>query len=243
MSSTETRTPWATRAVLVVALASAPAALPLRTLQAQHDGNATLNRAVDVYSRVSTARGTFEQSLTNPLTGTTATARGEFLQQRPSHLAIRFTDPDGDRIVADGKWVWVYVPSATPGQVMRMPVGDESSGSGPVGVDFIAQFLTKPMLDRYDVTDAGTDTVAGAHTHDIILTPRGTAQFSTAKLWVDDADGVVRQFEVTDAGGTVRRVRLTKVAFNVPVDRTAFTFTPPAGVKVVDQNSALSGKG
>ena len=241
MPYTGMRTPWATRAVLIVATAAA--VLPLRTLQAQHQGNATLNRAVDVYSRVSTARGTFEQSLTNPLTGTTVTARGEFLQQRPSHLAIRFTDPDGDRIVADGKWIWVYVPSATPGQVMRMPVGAESSGGGPVGVDFIAQFLTRPMLDRYDVTDAGTDTVAGARTHEVILMPRGTAQFSKAELWVDDADGVVRQFEVTDAGGTVRRVRLIKVTFNVPVDRTAFIFTPPAGVKVVDQNSMLNGKG
>jgi outer membrane lipoprotein carrier protein len=235
-----TRPPWATRAVAGVALAMVSLAVPLR---AQHDANATLNRAVDVYSRVSTARGSFEQSLTNPLTGTTVTARGEFVQQRPSHLAIRFTDPDGDRIVADGKWVWVYVPSATPGQVMRMPVTDESSGNGPVGVDFIAQFLTKPMLDRYTVTDAGADTVAGARTHAIVLVPRGTAQFSKAELWVDDADGVVRQFEVTDQSGTVRRVRLIKVAFNVPVDHAAFTFTPPAGVKVVDQSSMLSGKG
>ena len=148
MPYTGMRTPWATRAVLIVATAAA--ALPLRPLQAQHQGNATLNRAVDVYSRVSTARGTFEQSLTNPLTGTTVTARGEFLQQRPSHLAIRFTDPDGDRIVADGKWIWVYVPSATPGQVMRMPVGAESSGGGPVGGDFIAQFQD-PFGRRGDV--------------------------------------------------------------------------------------------
>jgi len=240
MRSAGMQTPWATRAAVVVALLSVSVAGSLR---AQHDGNATLNHAVDVYSRVSTARGTFEQSLTNPLTGTTVTARGEFLQQRPSHLAIRFTDPDGDRIVADGKWVWVYVPSATPGQVMRMPVGDASSGSGPVGVDFIAQFLTKPTLDRYAVTDAGTDTLAGRHTHEIVLVPRGAAQFSRAELWVDDGDGVVRQFEVTDVNGTVRRVRLLKVTFNVPVDRTAFTFTPPAGVKVVDQASMLNGKG
>lgn len=236
------RTPWATRAVAAVVIGVVVASAP-RPLRAQHDANATLNRAVDVYSKVSTARGTFEQSLTNPLTGTTVTARGEFLQQRPSHLAIRFTEPDGDRIVADGKWVWVYVPSATPGQVMRMPVGDEASGNGPVGVDFIAQFLTKPTLDRYTVTDAGTDTVGSAHTHEIVLVPRGTAQFSKAQLWVDDADGVVRQFEVTDVSGTVRRVRLLKVTFNVPVDRAAFTFTPPAGVKVVDQASMLNGKG
>lgn len=234
--------PRASRAALGTALALLPLVAPLSPLRAQHDATSTLNRAVETYARVTTARGSFEQSLTNPLTGTTVVARGDFIQQRPSHLAIHFTDPAGDRIVADGKWVWVYVPSATPGQVMRMPVGDESSGNGPVGVDFIAQFLTKPMLDRYDVSDGAADTVGGARTHVVVLIPRGTAQFTRAKLWVDDADGVVRQFEVTDASGTVRRVRVLKVAFNVPVDRAAFTFTPPAGVKVVDQSSMLSGK-
>jgi len=242
--------PRATRAGLnaavgVAALAVSLAvslALAVTPLRAQHDATATLNHAVETYAHVTTARGSFEQSLTNPLTGTTAVARGDFIQQRPSHLAIHFTDPSGDRIVADGKWVWVYVPSATPGQVLRMPVSDESSGSGPMGVDFITQFLAKPMMDRYEVTDAGADTVGAARTHAIQLTPRGAAQFSRAKLWVDDADGVVRQFEVADAGGTIRRVRILKVAFNVPVDHAAFTFTPPPGVKVVDQSAMLSGK-
>ena len=242
------RRPRATRARLRGPLGLLPFVLlalllPMRRLGAQHDATATLNHAVDAYAKVTTARGSFEQTLTNPLTGTTAVARGDFIQQRPSHLAIHFTAPSADdRIVADGKWVWVYVPSATPGQVMRMPVSDESSGSGPVGVDFIAQFLAKPMIDRYDVSDAGTDTVGGVRTHAIILVPRGSAQFTRAKLWVDDAAGVVRQFEVTDASGTIRRVRVLKVTFNVPVDRAVFTFTPPAGVKVVDQASMLSGK-
>jgi outer membrane lipoprotein carrier protein len=240
--------PRATRAGLstgpvllsLVVLTLGPAAPVLR---AQHDATATLTHAVDAYAKVTTARGSFEQSLTNPLTGTTAVARGDFIQQRPSHLAVHFTAPSADdRIVADGKWVWVYVPSATPGQVMRMPVSDEAAGNGPVGVDFLTQFLAKPMMDRYAVSDAGADTVAGARTHAIVLIPRGAAQFTRAKLWVDDTDGVVRQFEVADASGTIRRVRVLKVTFNVPVDRAAFTFTPPAGVKVVDQSSMLNGK-
>ena len=55
-------------------------------------------------------------------------------------------NPAGDRIVADGKWVWVYLPSATPDQVIRMPVGDGHStpAGGAVSLDFISQFLTDP---------------------------------------------------------------------------------------------------
>lgn len=219
----------------IVILASAPRA------QGQ-DATAVLDHAVAAYAHVTTARGTFEQTLTNPFTGTSAVARGEFTQERPSRLAIRFTDPPDDRIVADGKWVWVYVPSATPGQVVRMPVNDDAAAAtgGAASVDIISQFLTSPG-GRFDVTAAGTDTVAGRPTRAIVMVPHDAAQFTRAKLWVDDGDGVVRQFEVTDSGGTMRHVRLTKVAFNVPVDRSAFVFKPPAGVKVVDQASMLTG--
>jgi outer membrane lipoprotein carrier protein len=227
------------RAVRWAAFGMALAAMVTPPLRAQQDANAILSHAVSAYSRVTTARGTFEQTLTNPLTGTTAAARGEFVQERPSHLAVRFTDPSGDRIVADGKWVWVYAPSATPGQVVRMPVADQATG-GASSVDFIAEFLTGPA-GRFDVSAAVADTVAGRQTHAIVLVPREAEQFTRAKLWVDDADGVVRQFEVTDASGTLRHVRLTKVAFNVPVDRSAFAFTPPPGVKVVDQATLLNG--
>jgi outer membrane lipoprotein carrier protein len=234
--------PEAIRAGLAGVVACACILLPGTRLDAQQDSLAVLNHAVAAYAHVTTVRGTFEQSLANPFTGTTASARGEFVQERPSRLSIRFTEPLGDRIVADGKWVWVYVPSATPGQVVRTPVTDDTGAptGSAASVDFISQFLTNPA-GRFDVSGAGTDTVVAHLTHVIVLLPHDSAQFTRAKLWVDDADGVVRQFEVTDPSGTVRHVRLLTVAFNGPVDRSSFTFRPPAGVKVVDQASMLSG--
>lgn len=227
--------------VVRAGLASAWTLLAAATANGQ-DSLAVLNHAVVTYAHVTTVRGTFEQTLTNQFTGTTAIARGEFVQERPSRLSIRFTEPSGDRIVADGKWVWVYVPSATPGQVVRMPVTDDAGA--PTGtaasVDFISEFLTKPG-GRYDVSNAGTDTVVSRPTHIIVLVPHDSSQFSRARLWVDDGDGVVRQFEVTDPNGTVRHVRLLTVVFNGPVDRSAFAFRPPSGVKVVDQASLVNG--
>ena len=52
---------------------------------------------------------------------------------------------------------------------------------------------------------------------------------------------MIRQFQVTDGTGSTRRVRLTKVAFNVPVDHATFTFKVPDGVKVVDKQQMMSG--
>lgn len=231
---------WTRTAAVVLVAAGATAARPA---QAQESATAALNHASSVYGHVTTARGTFEQTIDNPLTGRSDTARGDFQQERPSRLDIRFTNPAGDRIVADGKWVWVYLPSATPDQVVRMPVSDghNTPVGGAVSLDFISQFLTDPAA-RFTVTAAGSDTLNGHSTTVAVLVPHDRDdQIARAKLWIDNGDGIVRQFEVTDPSSTVRRVRVLTESFNVPVDRSVFTFKPPHGVKVVDQSALVNG--
>ena len=83
-----------------------------------------IDRAVAAWAKVKTVKGTFEQTVTNSITGTSATSRGEYVQERPNRLAIRFTQPDGGAIVADGKVLWVYLPSSSPGQVVKRPATD-----------------------------------------------------------------------------------------------------------------------
>jgi outer membrane lipoprotein-sorting protein len=56
-------------------------------------------------------------------------------------------------------------------------------------------------------------------------------------VWVDDADGLIRQFEIIEPTGLVRRIRMVDARVNAEVDASAFTFTPPKGVKVIDQTS------
>jgi outer membrane lipoprotein carrier protein len=220
------------RAFLVAAAFSAVAIAPLPAQSL----DATVNHAVAAYAKLKTARATFEQTITNPLTGTTLVAKGEFLQQVPGRLSVRFTDPKGDRIVADGKALWAYLPSSNPGQVMKLPLTEEGAGS----VDLTAQFLTDPKT-KYTISDAGAATVGGRPARALSLVPKRPMQFTKATVWVDDADGSVRQFEVTELNGLLRKVRLTSLAINVPVDPAAFTFTPPKGVKVFDQ-AALMGQ-
>ncbi len=220
--------------VLVTAVTLATAALS--SLRAQSPEQ-TLDRAVAAYAKVKTARASFTQTLTNPLLGSTVTAHGEMVQQIPGRLDVRFTDPAGDRIVADGKWVWVYLPSTNPGQVIKLRAGESTAGTP----DVTSQFLESPKT-RYTISDAGAATVAGRSARALRLLPKvDNVPFTQATIWVDDADGYVRQFETVDEMGVVRRVTITKLAVNGPVDRSAFTFTPPTGVKVFDQTGAEAG--
>jgi outer membrane lipoprotein carrier protein len=208
-----------------IALALAPQTVLAQTV------DQTIDRAVAAWQAAKTVRASFEQTLTNPLTGSDVTARGEFQQQGRNRIDIRFTDPAGDRIVADGKVLWIYLPSTTPGQVIR-----SSLAHGANSVDLTGQFLTSPKA-KYDISSAGTMSVGGRPAQGLRLVPKreGSAPFTKATVWVDDRDALVRQFEVTDANGVTRRVRLTSIRVNAPIDAATFRFSPPRGARVVQQ--------
>jgi outer membrane lipoprotein carrier protein len=195
--------------------------------QAQDD---LLDRAVAAWANVKTARATFEQTITNALTGRTLTTTGEYQQERPNKLSVSFSDSAHDRVVADGKFVWLYLPSSAPGQVIKTPLGADGTGT----VDISAQFLSSPRT-RYNITPLAALVVSGRPTHGYTLVPKTKegASFKTASVWIDDADASIRQFEVIDANDVQRKVRLISLRTNVPVDASAFVFTPPAGVRVV----------
>jgi outer membrane lipoprotein carrier protein len=199
---------------------------------AQQGVEAVVDKAVAAYGRVKTVRARFEQRLTNPLTGSTITQQGTLQQRLPNELAVTFSNPKGDRIVADGKALWVYTPSSAPNQVIKLPVGAGSAG----GLDLAAQFFDKPK-SRYTMSEAGRATVGGRATRAVNLVPRQPMQFTRAIVWVDTADGTLRQFEVTEPSGLVRRVTLSDIRINAAVDKGAFTFAVPKGVKVYGQEA------
>ena len=206
------------------------AALPL-TAGAQ-SVDATIERAVAAWAKVATVRGTFEQTVSNSLTGSSATAHGEYTQERPNRLSIRFLAPDSGAIVSDGRAVWVFLPTSAPGQVVKRPATDRSASP----IDLTGQFLDAPR-SKYDISAAGTRTVDGHAAHGLILVPKkgSSAPFSKATVWVDDDDSLIREFEEIEPSGVTRHVHITAIQTNVPIDRSGFNFTIPKGVKVVDQ--------
>jgi len=191
-----------------------------------------LDRAVAAWAKVKTARANFEQTITNSLTGRTLKATGEYQQQRPGKVSIKFDDPANDRIVADGKQLWLYLPSSAPGQVIRTDLKEGGSGT----VDLSAQFLTAPR-SRFTITAGPAAVLDGRATHIYTLVPKNkdAAHFQSAMVWIDDTDAMVRKFELTENANVNRRVRMTSFKTNVPVDASAFVFKVPDGVRVVDR--------
>jgi outer membrane lipoprotein carrier protein len=217
---------------ILAILIAAPLAAGAQSVSASQSVDATIDRAVAAWAKVATVRGTFEQTVSNSLTGSSASAHGEYTQERPNRLSIRFAAPDSGAIVSDGKAVWVYLPSSAPGQVVKRPATDRSASP----IDLTGQFLDAPRT-KYDISAAAARTVDGHAARGLVLVPKkgATAPFSKATVWVDDDDSLIREFEETEPSGVTRHVRITSIQTNVPIDRTAFIFTIPKGAKVVDQ--------
>jgi len=220
-----TITYFASTAAIAAALVTIPSAARAQS------ADAVMDRAVAAYSRLNTMRAGFTQTLTNPLTGSTQTTSGVILRKKPNLLSINFES--GDRVTADGSALWVYLPSSTPGQVMRMP----AKGAGAGAMDPAGEFLDSTRT-RFTVTSSGTATLGGRSTHAVTLVPkRPNPNFTSAKVWIDDADSSIRQFDIETANGLKRHVVITSFTANPNLSRSSFRFVVPKGAKIVDQTA------
>lgn len=193
----------------------------------QDQGVAVLDRAATRYASVETLCANFVQRLEIPLLGDETTGAGRLCQTRPNLFSMRFTDPEGDVIVADGEWVWVYRPSNDARQVIRVSA-DRTAG----GHDYHREFL-EDTDTKYDVAYEAPDLIAGVQTHRFRLLPKGPASYRAAVLWIDEGAPLLRQVRIEEENGNVRTVTLSDVEFDATPGSDWFRFTPPENALVI----------
>jgi outer membrane lipoprotein carrier protein len=204
----------------------------LLLLLAVQDPWTILDRASASFDTVRTLQADFVQIVDNPMLGDPDTTRGKLFQRRPSHFAMRFTEPQNDRVVADGHHLWLYTPSTTPGQVIRTTIPT----LGTTGPNLIGQFVEHPR-ERYTARYVRSDSMADAGPVDVIaLTARGgDLPYSEATVWIAKRDGLVRRIEIVENSGQHRTISLRNLTVNRAIGAREFRFSPTSGVRVVDQ--------
>jgi outer membrane lipoprotein carrier protein len=210
---------------------SAACAVPAVTAASAHaqDAPTVLARAEQAYASVTSLRAEFEQTLSNPMLGDPEQSRGTLFLVKPDRFAMRFVEPAGDRLIADGTWLWAYTPSTVPGQVIRQPVPH----SGAATPNLFAQFVERP-LERYEARYAGRDSIAGDAVELVTLVPRrADLGFRRATIGVSVRTGWIRRLAIVEDSGQRRTLVLTEISPNADVPAGEVTFTPPPGVKVV----------
>lgn len=212
---------WTLMALLIVPTVGA----------AQEDASVIVGRAAKVYRSLSSLRADFTQVIDDEAVGTFE-SRGNMVQAGQNKLTMRFSDPKGDAIVLDGKFVWVYTPSTTPGQVLRMPIP-----TGPVyGFNVLAWLLDKPT-ERYRSKYLRRDFVDFAQTDVVELVPLADdLPFKKATLWLDRDSALPRKVSIEERAGGTRTLTLSKLKTNDPVTEKTFQFDVPSGVRVIEQS-------
>jgi outer membrane lipoprotein carrier protein len=209
----------------------AAAAAPGDSAPVPQDPWPILDHASTAFGAVQSLSADFVQVITNPMIGAPDTTRGRLFQQRPNRFAMRFSDPAGDRIVADGRYLWLYTPSTTPGQVIRSLIPE----TGTTGPNLIGQFVERPR-ERYNARFVRSDSTTAGWVDVVSLIPRDTTlPYAGAELWVTRADGLVRHLEISEGSGQERAILLRQMRVNVAVPAREFKFSPPAGVTVMNQ--------
>jgi outer membrane lipoprotein carrier protein len=209
---------------LVVVAVISP--LNVRGVAVQDSAEAILARAAKAYETVTTLRSEFVQRIEIPALERRQEGRGVVYQKKPNYFLMRFEEPKGDVVVADGEWFWMYYPSAQPDQVVRTRMDRTAEGATLGG-----QFLVKPT-ERYVATYVGREEVEGRPAYLLALVPKFEAPYTLVRVWVDAGDYLVRKFEVIEENETVRTILLRNVETGVELPDELFRFTPPPGVEV-----------
>ena len=187
-----------------------------------------LERAGARYAAVSGLCADFEQVIEVTLLGETKHSRGRMCQQPPNLFLMDFTEPAGDLVVADGESLWIYYPSTDDKQVFRQALG--SGGN----LDFHREFLADPGV-KYQATYEAQETSGDAVLHVIAIVPNAPASYELARIWVDEASGLIHRVILEEENGSIRNVALSNLDVNPVLDRALFSFTPPPGANVLER--------
>ncbi len=217
-------------AVCVAALAVGLVAVGAgnRSLTAQNTAQA-LRRAEQTYRSIETLSAHFVQTLENPMLGDPAVSTGTLYLAPPSQFAMRFEEPEGDRIVCDGTWLWIYLPSSVPNQVFRQPIPKR----GAATPNLFAQFVERP-LERYRASFIADDNVAGIVVDVVRLVPRRDDDpFAEVEVSIARATGLVRRLVIQEPAGQKRTMVFDRIHVDEAIPDARFEFVVPEGARVI----------
>ena len=152
---------------------SAPT-LPATASAQQPTAAQVLEAAAGRYRGTTAICADFAQERTVTLLRKTSSGRGRMCQQQPNLFMMRFTQPSGDRVIADGREYCQYTPSTDPKQAICIPM----SRAGNT-YDFHREFLENPT-QKYTIRLNGQEAIDGGQTNRVVLVPKQPAGFRQA---------------------------------------------------------------
>jgi outer membrane lipoprotein carrier protein len=193
------------------------------------DAITALGRAEQTYAGLEALTAEFVQTIVNPMLGGPEVSSGVLFIAPPSRFSMRFSEPEGDRIVADGTWLWAYTPSTVPGQVIRTAI----PAAGAASPNLLAQFVVRP-LEHYRVSHVGVDSSQQVVADVVRLIPRSDeVQFREAEISIARGTGFILRLSVRELSGQRRTLEFSEISVGAPIPIDELGFAVPEGVRVV----------
>jgi outer membrane lipoprotein carrier protein len=208
------------RKTLLLSLVAGALATGTPVLLAQsNDG--LVRKVDDHYNHLTSLRAHYVERYSG--LGMNRTEEGTLLLKKPGRMRWSYAAPVGKVFLLDGKFAWFYTPGDA--QATRVPARELDDLRSPLRFLLGHTQLSKE-LDRLAVTQDGSDfRISGV--------PKGMEQrVKELSLWVT-AGGAIERMRLEEVDGAVTEFAFSEMQENVPVKDSDFTFTPPAGVTVV----------
>ena len=157
--------------------------------------------------------------------GMTRTESGTLLLRKPGRMLWQYSAPAGKIFLLDGKYAWLY--SRGDAQVQRLPAKDLDDLRSPLRFLLGHTKLEKELTGlRITASANGQYTLSGL--------PKGQeSRVSRLSLTVTAA-GAITKIEVVETSGATTSFSFTAEQPDAPIADSAFHFTPPPGIPVVD---------
>jgi outer membrane lipoprotein carrier protein len=150
---------------------------------------------------------------------------GTLTLRKPGRMRWAYDSPAGKIFVLDGKFGISYTPGDA--QAERIPAKQLDDLHSPLRFLLGHTELAKEL-------DGLTLTLVAPNSYTLSGTPKGMADRIHSIGLTVDGTGEIHAMRIEDADGTTTSFAFTGMRENIPTADSDFTFTPPAGVTIVD---------
>ncbi len=174
-------------------------------------------------------RADFTQTLLHKQSGTAENRSGTISLLKPKLLRWETLTPAKELVVITDSIIWSYLADEEVAYKYPLELLDDSStilrfvtGQAHLNAEFEAEFEGRQggfvTLRLYP------------------LKPQQT--LVEAVIVVEEQSGILQQVNIIDFYGNENKITFSNMEFNVPLEKSSFTFDPPEGTDIEDRTSA-----
>ena len=180
-------------------------------------------RVDDHYNHLHSLKAAFDEQYEG--LGMRRKESGTMLLRKPGRMRWEYSSTPGKLFVLDGKYAWFYAPGDS--QVQRIPASQLDDLRSPLRF-LLGHTKIESELESLKISssNSGQYTLSGI--------PK-SQQKRIAKLTLQvTEDGTIQRIEINEVDGATTGFDFKDETPNPQIPESAFHFTPPAGIPVVD---------